>query len=521
MDAAAPKGGDVSLVQPLPDAPAPSANGKPAGDAIGGWYDDGSTGIVKEVPLTELTNYTIQEVECGDKVKQVPVGRKPAAICADLMTITKGWPKRVGPTLFVRDGDEPNYLDRPEELFAWIGQRLEAVQVGPTEDNPLRWATGASMVPRSDFHAHLKQTVERFDAVEHFPHFPAIAGHFYIHKTLPIGNGEKFNCLLNRFSPASDTDRHLLRAFFLSLIWGGLPGTRPAWLFTAAERVDRGGRGIGKSTIAKMAGELVGGYVSARTKDDIGSIIKRLLSPEARGKRMLLLDNLKTLKFSWDELEALVTSDRISGHRMYFGEGNVPNTLSVVLTLNGATLSCDMAQRCIIIELARPEYSGTWEEEVRTYIQEHREQILADMMAELQRPTPPLTKFTRWGQWERDVLARVPFPEECQSVIERRQSSVDGDDAEASLVRTAIAYELDLRGMKPESANVFLPTRWLQEIVIKATGEPLSVVKTTPYLKTLAIRELRETRTSRQNGWTWTGRDAPLGAIPGTLPGLY
>jgi len=153
-----------------------------------------------------------------------------------------------------------------------------------------------------------------------------------------------------------------VRACFLTLAWGGPPGARPAWLFTSAD--DKGaGRGVGKSAVAKVAARLVGGHIDLAANERMPDVITRLLTPDALERRVVLLDNVKSLKLSWGELEALIRNDSVSGHRLYHGESRRPNTLTYCLTLNGAALSRDMAQRCVIVKLARPQYGPTWEED--------------------------------------------------------------------------------------------------------------------------------------------------------------
>src|SRR5262249_20169306 len=152
-----------------------------------------------------------------------------------------------------------------------------------------------------------------------------------------------------------------------------------------------------------------------------------LLSPEARGKRVLLIDNIKTLKFSWDALESLITAEVISGRQLYVGEGRLPNCFTVCLTLNGATLSKDMAQRTVIVKLGRPAYRATWREETSAYVEAHRWAILGDLVAALKAPAGPLARYSRWGSWEALVLARLPEPADAQRVIAERQDAVDED----------------------------------------------------------------------------------------------
>src|SRR5262249_28964922 len=147
---------------------------------------------------------------------------------------------------------------------------------------------------------------------------------YYMHAPVAGGSGEALAQLLSRFNPASPIDADLLRAFFLSLAWGGEPGSRPAWLFTSEDDA-RGGRGVGKTTVPKVGARLLGGHIDLAANEKMPDIITRLLTPDALDRRVVLLDNVKSLKLSWAELESLVTNDTVSGHRMFHGEGWRPN----------------------------------------------------------------------------------------------------------------------------------------------------------------------------------------------------
>src|SRR5262249_54282016 len=155
--------------------------------------------------------------------------------------------------------------------------------------------------------------------------------------------------------------------------------------------------------------------------EDMDKLMPRLLSPEGLERRVAQLDNVKTLRFSWSELEGLITDSIISGRQLYVGEGRRPNTLTWCITLNGANLSKDLAQRCIIVNVARPEYSATWEEETIALIEEKRWEIIGDILAALRSEPASLRRYSRRGAWEQGVLAHVADPSECQKVIEERQ----------------------------------------------------------------------------------------------------
>ncbi len=286
------------------------------------------------------------------------------------------------------------------------------------------------------------------------------------------------------------------------------PGQRPAILLTSEEEDAERGRGVGKTTFVKALSRLMGGHVEARPDDGLDKLITRLLSPEAMDKRLVLLDNLKTLRFSNAEIEGVITSDRISGRRLYAGEGQRANSLTWFLTLNGASLSRDMAQRSVIIRLRRPPHDPKWEESVYDYIDSSRWAIIGDIIAKLKAPGTHLHRYSRWSAWEAAVLSRVADPAEAQKVIEERQREVDDDAAEADIVRAGFVEELKRRGHIPERVVVFVPSIEVARIVNDATGERRATNKVSTYLRTLNIPELRKSADDGARGWRWTGKAA-------------
>ncbi len=289
----------------------------------------------------------------------------------NLFEITGGWPKRQGDSLFVEgDGRQPCYLDSAAKLFGWMDEWCF-----------IDWAKARDCVTQERFFNNLRMFSEKYDAVETTPHFPPLSA-YYMHPELPESDGTRLEQFISFFSPATETDRDLIRSFVLTLFWGGPPGSRPAFLITGPENdsaPEKKGRGIGKSALVRFAAELVGGMITCSAHSDMEDIKKRLLSPQALQRRLVLLDNVKSLRFSWAELEGLITSPVISGHRMYHGEGRRANHLIWAITSNGATLSKDMAERCVIIQLKRPKYDPEWQPKVEKFIRQHRWEITSDI----------------------------------------------------------------------------------------------------------------------------------------------
>jgi hypothetical protein len=200
-------------------------------------------------------------------------------------------------------------------------------------------------------------------------------------------------------------------------------------------------------------------------------IKKRFLSKGGRTLRTGFLDNIKTHRFSWGEFESLVTADTISGWLLYAGEGRRPNTITWFITLNGASLSTDLAQRCVIIKIGEPKYSGEWESDIDAYIDAHREAIISDCIGALMAEPATLAKFSRWATWERAVLSRLPEPSEVQAVILERQATADVEKEEADIIAEFFERELTRLSFDLATAYVFIPSpivaRWLE----LATGE--------------------------------------------------
>ena len=313
-------------------------NGDYAGDHTLGGLPPGCEGPKRRFAWTRtepaFANYRVEKTE-SDKV--LKVGLSAGRLAERLLDLTGGWPKRVGrvgPRLFAPDGDgRPLWLETADALFAWIGRQLPA-----GADNGVRWCGGEDKVTQSQFHAALRQTVAEFDAIESAPHHPPFPHCYYMHPAVEGGDGSALRALLARFQPATAVDADLIKALFLTLLWGGPAGQRPAFLIDTEDGDAQGGRGAGKTKLAMAAAHLAGGHIDARPGEDMDKLLTRLLSTAALDRRVALLDNVKTLRFSWADLEALITADVISGRALYVGEGRRPNTLVWLITLNRASL---------------------------------------------------------------------------------------------------------------------------------------------------------------------------------------
>jgi hypothetical protein len=220
---------------------------------------------------------------------------------------------------------------------------------------------------------------------------------------------------------------------------------------------------------------------------------------------------VKTLRFSWAEYEAMITEDVISGWELYEGEGRRANTVNWAITMNGGSLSRDIADRTVVIKLARSEYDGNWWEAVVKYIKDHRESILVEVRDLLIAPPPEgFTVSSRWSEWETAVLSKVHDPQACQVVIARRRQEIDADAEETTDVRTYFAKRAADNGTgNPDTTHILIASQAAAQWLSEATRKDFATNAATVYLQGLRIPELVRVRTTHTRGWAWRGVNSP------------
>lgn len=399
---------------------------------------------LREEPERVITNYFTEKQ--GDRTVRIP--RNMGEILADVYRYNGGWPRRVGGELFIDDPETGvHYFNRRTQagLFGWLRRH-----------NSVQWASGGNFVAMAELFAELERTAQSHEVVCELPHEPPVPGTYYRNHGITPGNGRHLYALVKQFRPETTMDRDLILAAFLTPFWGGPPGRRPAFVITSDA-----GCGVGKSTLVEMIGRVCGGHISISPKEEMARIKTRLLTKDARQQRIVLIDNLKSLKFSWADFESLVTESTISGHELYKGESQRPNLLTWCLTLNGVSLSADMAQRSVIIKLVRGEHGGSWLENTVKYIERFRPQIVGDIIGLLgsDKTAPAGFEFSRWATWEAAVLAKTTDPVEAQRAYLERQVESDADIDEIDVVRDYFADRLDQADYDPWKQQVWIPSK--------------------------------------------------------------
>lgn len=396
-----------------------------------------------------VANFTIEAGLSGeDETVPLPM----ALVIGRILQKTDGWPRRVGQSLFVHDESGIHWLESAPAFFGWLAARVGVVE----------WRKMSGCVTKEEVFHELRRTAQSYGAVESLPHFPPLAGHYYACGEIEAGDGRSLDRLVNFFTPATPQDRMLILAMFVTPFWGGRPGSRPAFLVTSDD-----GRGVGKSIITDFVAQLAGGSIDLETQEESARMRTRFLSPEGLKRRVARLDNVKTMRFSWAELESIITASYISGHRLHQGEAGRPNIFTWLITLNGASLSTDMAQRVVTVKLGKPPGRiGAWKEDVSSFIENYRSEIIGDIKSFFAMDPEPVTDHNRWAAWEDEVLGRLVNPMEIKDKIKNRSESSDVEAEEIEMIESFFYRRLAKLGYRDQE-SIHIPSeivgRWFNE----------------------------------------------------------
>lgn len=451
-----------------------------------------------------LKNYSVEEfTDENGKTKTQKVPLNLSSIADKLHSATDEWPKVLdGQILFHHRGNEDvRYIRKTPQLFAWIGHQL---------GQPPDFIGANGFHPREDFNEHLIAESENFASIELAPHVPPLDDVYYAHRALPESDGSAFEKLLSFFNPVTPEDAILIRAMFLSAIWGGQPGKKPLFLITAK------GTGTGKSTLADMAGFLFGGTFDIQPGDDFGRIRTSLISQDGMKYRIGRIDNLKGYRLSWAEMESLITSPRIVGHRLFVGPGERPNTVLWICTSNAPGFGRDMSQRTVHLQIGKPRYSsGDFDTAVFDFVTEHKWKILADMAAIMETEPATLATATRWGLWESQVLARATDTAgaaAAMQLIASRRGKLDSDAEHVTEFMQYIEHQLTRYGYA-NSDSVLIPKSVLAKWSTELTGQKTDSRRVSGDLRTGiengTITNMVEHDMKRVRAFVWIGSNAP------------
>lgn len=446
--------------------------------------------------LDPITNFDIDFDNGKPKVVPLPL----TEILNRIQTASGDWPRKHAGQLFVhKPGSQMHTIVNTPDFFSWLHESFGNVEFRKLSGCPTKEET---------FHG-MKRRATEYVAIEKLPHYPQINGHYYMCEDYPQSDGKVLREFLELFHPATDLDRFLILAMFATVFWGGGGGQRPAFVIDSDS-----GRGAGKTKMTDILSRLGGDMIDFNPHDSPEVIRQRLLSAEGRKARIARIDNVKSHRFSWSELESLITAHSISGKQLHVGEGTRPNTLTWVITLNQASLSTDMAQRSVIIKILAPKRSGKWEKRASEFIEKNRDAIISDLLTVLRLPVVDLPKYSRWASWEENVLSKLPDAERLQELIAKRAAEADVERDEIEAIEELFFDKLSELEYEPDNEKIHIPPKisaaWYSEAVTdKKMSNPSAVGRT---LKQF-VREGRTTYLQvnpshkHGRGLLWVGRE--------------
>lgn len=261
-----------------------------------------------------------------------------------------------------------------------------------------------SPVTRSElFHWLKANCLPSVEAAYEYPHVPKLPKSYYLPRTYRRSHRSRLRELVDTFNADTPTDRGLLLAAILTCGWGGNPGTRPAYVLTSDY-----GQSSGKTATARVIGSIWGGAVPLDYSPQWTEVSKRIFSSDDYLSRVFLFDNIKGKSFGGTGIETAITSKRLSGHRMYVGTVSRPNDALWVITFNMPSLTRDMSERSVTVRIGKPQGGTDWLEWAEAFVENHREEILAEVFEILSQPAAvKVTGKDRWGVWHREVLGRI------------------------------------------------------------------------------------------------------------------
>ena len=421
-------------------------------------------------PLSDPSKPRLTNRHYEHETKQVnPVD--PKMILSAIEDQTGGWPKCAGGELAVVDpSGQLKIIKKETEFFAWLHDYFE-----------IDWAT-SHCITKNEFFEFCKNHADRYVDFADYPHFPPIDKVLYHHQQPVIESGTALNEFLDFFVPATANDRELIKALILTFFWGGKPGQRPAFIITTND--DNGkdqGRGYGKTALLEKCAALCGGMLSFSKDETIENVKKRILNQanKTARPRVIAFDNVKTRRFSDADLESLITSKDVSGQVLYSGNGVVPNLHTFVFTINGASLSKDLAQRSAVIKLGKSVFTQTWSEEVDEFIKNNTWSMIGEIGELLQSTGNPLQNevIIRFGPWVYGVLSKVENPLAVLNMIKKRQSQIDDDASNSDEFLQHILEDLSFTLRSPEQTVEKIQHNKMHELLVSFYGKGYNVGK--------------------------------------------
>lgn len=401
-------------------------------EAIKKRYDDAllQSELGSGLAQPELINFTLRPDPNSDKDKMLLVPKSQAELLAELDSMNLDL-LNYRNELTAVDGTRLFILRRDPQFFAYLQKHAKVT-----------WNSGLGCITKQEFLECVKLHTPTVDEIDLTPHFPPIEGRRYLTPQPIADDGAELERFLDLFLPETDHDRQLILAAVATVCWGGPPGKRPGFAIESAEMDITGQVGTGKTTAAEMiAGvPLLGGSgeISISSKTDWSRFMSHVQDAQTGSKRVILVDNIRGMLVG-QEMESMVTSSNIGGHKMFQGYSSRKNYFTWIVTGNHLQTSDDMSTRLVPIRIHRPINNPDWE--MRRQKIDY-EKVLRGVAAFFERPPQPMSSYSRWQLWEREVLSRCNNPDQLRDLITARTARLSGIDDDAAEIRERLLHLL-------------------------------------------------------------------------------
>lgn len=446
----------------------------------------------KQANRWDFCNYILVDKQIGREAKKVKEPRHISKLVQDTHKRFLGFPRRIGDSRWMFDHDRGSgsiiYMRTVADLISWIGRKSKR-KVG--------WCREDLAVTKEEFYSALLSEAITYESVSVVPDWPRRNDVYYAHPKLPEPSADHdvFNGFLEFFNPASDADRTLLKAMICAPLWYMRRIPRPGWVIDSED-----GAGTGKTTLVELIAQLYGGPAirinKQQLRTDVERIVKRFLSPEGRGARIAMFDNI-TGDFKSEELSDFMTAESISGMAAYGrGEETRPNNLMYVITANSATLDNDLVERCFFIKLQKARRTPGWKRQVDDYIEENRYRIFADIIDMLEKANPMESEpITRFPDFEEQVLWPVCVDAEAyqlaMSSLAEAKASSNLEEEQARIIEDEIRSRLIQLSVQPGSTYIFIQTRVLKKWISEILGHEFES-RAAQFIRNLSKNKLTE-----------------------------
>jgi hypothetical protein len=320
----------------------------------------------------------------------------------------------------LRDDRDLIKLSEDNELIAWLQKN----------DKPVHFKTGPGYVSRKEVFIASHWHPDQYEIASRIPLYPVKDNIYYTCDIVPPEKTGALDEIISFLNPRTDFDARLLKALWCTPAWSEGNGRKPFFILQGE------GVNTGKSKLLDLLIAFYGGGIELSpnaNEDSGGKAIVKLSS-----NRIVYFDNVKTPNWSNAWLEKAITSPTIQGHQYYVGQTEMPNIYTYAATVNDPNVSADLSSRALVITISKPKVPiGNWENKFRSFLQENRKAILADVAAVIMAPSNSQPPITRFPVWDTTILHKVTGGDARDFILKNQETinCASQDDAEEKVTK--------------------------------------------------------------------------------------